>query len=272
VAATHFRWLNVRRPPFDNLLAREAVNYAINRAALSSQDAFMLAGRPTCQLLPPDFPGYVPYCPYTVDPMVSGRWLAPDLSKARALVRQSGTTADRVIFLSIKSPPLLLAKEVIATLRSIGYRATAEAETPGEANGPQQQQLADRAEAGGLNYGEDYVASSDFFGPIVVAARPTWGRPQPTVGGSATRNSTPGPIRRSPSSPSSQVWPQRTGPRSTGSSRTMRLSSRSQICWSRTSWRGGGEPRVQPAVGPADGSAVGALRTVRRTALGTSRA
>ena len=65
--------------------------------------------------------------------MASGRWPAPDLSKARALVRQSGTRGAQVTFLAVNNPPLLLAKEVIATLRSIGYRATAEFMTPAEA-------------------------------------------------------------------------------------------------------------------------------------------
>jgi peptide/nickel transport system substrate-binding protein len=169
-ASTHFLWLNVRRPPFDNLLARQAFSYAINRAALASQDVENLPGRPTCQLLPPDFPGYVPYCPYTLDPVASGRWLAPDLSKARALVRQSGTGGAQVIVLSVtdRGPPGPLVKEVMATLRSIGYRTTTENETRAEADGIDAQRFADRADTGGLIYGADYVAPSDFFGPTVT--------------------------------------------------------------------------------------------------------
>jgi peptide/nickel transport system substrate-binding protein len=168
LASTHFLWLNVHRPPFDNLLARQAFNYAINRGALSAQDAEGLPGRPTCQLLPPDFPGYAQYCPYTLDPVASGRWLAPDLSKARALVRQSGTSGARVTLLTVTGPRQLFAREVVATLRSIGYRATIEAVTRADANGPQQQQLADRAETGGLIYGANYVAPSDVFGQTVT--------------------------------------------------------------------------------------------------------
>ena len=165
--ATRFLWLNVHRPPFDNLLARQAFNYAIDRGALTSQDfdAAMLPGRPTCQLLPPDFPGYLQYCPYTLDPGASGRWLAPDLTKARTLVRQSGTSGAHVTFLTAAGP---VAEEVVATLNSIGYRATLERLTQAEANGPQQQQLADQAEAGGTTWFADYVAPSDFFVPIVT--------------------------------------------------------------------------------------------------------
>jgi peptide/nickel transport system substrate-binding protein len=165
---THFLWLNVRRSPFNNLLARRAFNYAINRAALSSQDIEHLPGRPTCQLLPPDFPGYVPYCPYTVDPVASGRWLAPDLSKARALVRQSGTSGAHVIVQDVTSPGGQLANEVMATLRTIGYRAAPQKMTQAQANSGDLQKFAYRADVGGLIYRVDYVAPSDFFEPTVT--------------------------------------------------------------------------------------------------------
>lgn len=51
----------------------------------------------TCQLLPPGFPGYRPYCPYTVDPDAGGRWKGPDLERAQALVDASGTHGAQVI-------------------------------------------------------------------------------------------------------------------------------------------------------------------------------
>ena len=35
---------------------------------------------PSCQVLPPGFPGYKPYCPYTKNP--GAKWSAPDLAKA----------------------------------------------------------------------------------------------------------------------------------------------------------------------------------------------
>ncbi len=49
------------------------------------------AAQPTCQVLPPNFPGYRPYCPYTANAGAGGAWSAPDLAKARELVRESGT-------------------------------------------------------------------------------------------------------------------------------------------------------------------------------------
>ena len=57
---------------------------------------------PTCQIFPPTFPGYVPYCPYTDHP--DGTWTAPDLAKARELVDASGTVGSRLTVWTARTP------------------------------------------------------------------------------------------------------------------------------------------------------------------------
>ena len=59
---TTYFFLNTRVPPFDDIRARRAVNSAFDRDAFAR-----LLGRayaPTCQILPPNFRGYQPTCPY----------------------------------------------------------------------------------------------------------------------------------------------------------------------------------------------------------------
>ena len=51
--------------------------------------------RPACQLVPPSIPGHLPFCPYTADP-AGGRWTAPDLERARALIEEAGVAGERV--------------------------------------------------------------------------------------------------------------------------------------------------------------------------------
>jgi YVTN family beta-propeller protein len=90
--------LDTHRPPFDHLRARRALNYAIdrNKVAQLASEAEGSKKRPTCQLLPPNFPGYRAHCPYTLDPSADATWTAPDLSKAKELVAASGTAGASV--------------------------------------------------------------------------------------------------------------------------------------------------------------------------------
>ena len=57
--------LNTRQPPFNNLQARQAINYAANRAAYVKIACGSSLAAPTCQILPPNYPSYTSYCPYT---------------------------------------------------------------------------------------------------------------------------------------------------------------------------------------------------------------
>src|SRR5690242_3390197 len=88
---TAYASLNTRLPPFTNLKARQAVNYAIDRARIL-QIFHLASGQATvtCQMLPPGFPGYQGYCPYTTG-AGDAAWHGPDMEKARRLVRESGT-------------------------------------------------------------------------------------------------------------------------------------------------------------------------------------
>src|SRR5260221_368165 len=60
--------LNVNLPPFDNIKARQAFNYAVDRTALVNLFGGPVLASPACQVLPPGFPGYQAFCLYTKDP------------------------------------------------------------------------------------------------------------------------------------------------------------------------------------------------------------
>ena len=90
--------MNTNLAPFDNIKARQALSYAIDRAAIVKLFGGPNLGQPTCQILPPGFPSNVPYCPYTANP--GETWSAPDMEKAKALVAESGTTGQEVAIIS----------------------------------------------------------------------------------------------------------------------------------------------------------------------------
>jgi peptide/nickel transport system substrate-binding protein len=114
---TDFLSLNTRIPPFSNLDARRAVNYAVDRRAVLDLFGGSQYARPTCQALPPNFPGYEAYCPYTQG--------APDLGKARQLIARSGTAGMRVELVGADVRPYdALARHMAGVLERLGYRVS----------------------------------------------------------------------------------------------------------------------------------------------------
>lgn len=94
LSAMWYAPMNTNLAPFDNVKVRQAVNFAIDRNALVKLFGGANLAQPACQILPPGFPGYMPYCPYTANPGTA--WSAPDMEKAKALVTDSGTAGQEV--------------------------------------------------------------------------------------------------------------------------------------------------------------------------------
>jgi len=117
---THGLALNTRILPFSNPLARRALAYAIDRAAVAND--WFTPAEVTCESLPPDYPGHRPYCPYTLRADSSGVWNAPDLATAQDLVRQSHTASTPVTVYALHSNAAGL-QHVVTALRQIGYQA-----------------------------------------------------------------------------------------------------------------------------------------------------
>jgi YVTN family beta-propeller protein len=120
--ATTFVFLNVRRPPFTDVRVRRALNYAVDRERVAALHGSVLLAQPTCQLVPSTVTGYRPYCPYTIAPDASGEWKAPDLAKARALIRESGTRGQTIVVWSF-SYFHRESQYFVSLLKQLGYRA-----------------------------------------------------------------------------------------------------------------------------------------------------
>jgi peptide/nickel transport system substrate-binding protein len=116
--------LNTTRPPFDNPAARTALALAIDRGRLAELVSESEIVEPTCQVFPPNFPGYRPYCLHTVNP-TDGVWTAPALARADELARSSGTVGMKVDMISSADGLFASAARVVAdALKRLGYRVS----------------------------------------------------------------------------------------------------------------------------------------------------
>jgi peptide/nickel transport system substrate-binding protein len=156
-------FLNTRRRPFSSLAARRALNFAVDRTRMvEAWGGGPAAAAVTCQVLPPSVPGYSPYCPYTVGPGQGGGWTAPDLARARSLVRASGTPGDRV---TLWTPPLAPkgASYLKDVLQMLGYRVTVRRVPSPDRYFRLASNPASRAQIGFFPWGGDYPADSASF-------------------------------------------------------------------------------------------------------------
>jgi peptide/nickel transport system substrate-binding protein len=93
---------NTLKPPFDNKLVRQALNYAVDKEAIAQAIFGGKAQVSTCQVLSPSYFGYNPDLkPYPFDP-----------DKAQALLKQSGVDLGKPIDLDVPTATYLQGDEV----------------------------------------------------------------------------------------------------------------------------------------------------------------
>ncbi len=162
-----YLFLNTRQPPFSSLPARQAVNYAIDRAKLLQLFRYAPGqAAVTCQILPAGFPEHQDYCPYTTDPG-DGAWHGPDLARARQLVAASGTANTPVTLWTIDGvagPGV--ESYLVSLLNQLGYHARLRTVSAVQYF----QTVTDtrrKIQAGLQGWGADFPAASTFYIPTL---------------------------------------------------------------------------------------------------------
>jgi peptide/nickel transport system substrate-binding protein len=174
LTGTTYLFLNTKVPPFDDIRARHALNYAADRAAGVRISSRASGAQPTCQILPPNFPGYQPYCPYTLRPRMRREWTSPDLERANQLVAAS---ASRGAVVTVWVPDNHRGEAAFAAtlLRSLGYRARTKRVSDKVYYNPAKGPLNPRrhAQAGLFSWFADYPAASNYFGTFFSCRAPS---------------------------------------------------------------------------------------------------
>jgi ABC-type transport system substrate-binding protein/DNA-binding SARP family transcriptional activator/streptogramin lyase len=172
LAETQAMFLNTRIAPFDRPAVRRAVALAVDRTRLVELAGGPELARPTCQILPLEFPGYYPYCPSTINPGPAGVWHGAALPQARALIAASGTSGATVTVSTIASDPFKLAtgRYFVGLLDALGYHARLRTYPDDHSYYDQVGSGKARSQIGVFGWMADYQAGSSFFGEIFTCA------------------------------------------------------------------------------------------------------
>jgi peptide/nickel transport system substrate-binding protein len=154
-------YLNGTIRPFDDIRARRALNFAVDRRELVKRYTKANGAEPSCQLLPPGFPSYRRYCPYQTG-SATAEYQGPDLEKARQLVRESGTAGVPIVVRAFHGAAHQVATYdgfpayLADVLRSIGYVNVTVNDIPGD---------ADDADYAGYQIFTNFGWNADYLGP-----------------------------------------------------------------------------------------------------------
>jgi peptide/nickel transport system substrate-binding protein len=151
--STYYFFMNWRLPPFNNLKARQAVNYAIDRNQLVN--LFGGLGVPTWNFLPPTYPQYKKISP-TPYPY--------NLQKAKQLVQESGTKGAKVTVYTESDVAVALStgEYLQGQLKKIGYNASLKSLASANYFTIMGNQ-ATKAQIGYTDWFEDYPYPTDWF-------------------------------------------------------------------------------------------------------------
>ena len=160
--------MNTRLAPFDNLKARRAVNLAIDRSALVKIYGGARLATATCQVLPPTLSGYQPYCPYSRSP--GTKWSAPDIERARQLVKESGTAGQKVTLIAEDNAVQKgISTYVQSVLNDIGYQASVKLLSQ-SVQFTYIQNTGNKVQISSTTWYQDYPAPSNFLNVLFSCA------------------------------------------------------------------------------------------------------
>ncbi|MGW1618858.1 ABC transporter substrate-binding protein [Streptomyces sp. NPDC002172] len=168
LTAFWYATLNVNMAPFNNKLARQAINYAVDRSAVVRLYGGANLASPACTILPPGFPGHVDTCDYTKGGGTT--WKAADLAKAKELVKKSGTAGQEVgIVVQDDDVNKSIGQYLQSLLTQLGYKATLK---PLSANiqFTYIQNTKNKVQLALTSWYQDYPAPSDFLNVLLSCA------------------------------------------------------------------------------------------------------
>jgi peptide/nickel transport system substrate-binding protein len=161
-----YLWLNNTVPPLNQPQVRQAINLALNRTLLVRVWGGPAQGRATDQIFPPTMPGWKDYSAYPN---------TPNLTKAKALMKQAGVTARVSLVIRTRSdaPGFTdLAQAVQEQLAPLGIDLKIQS-SPDSVNFGIISTVKNKIPMGINSWTWDYPDGDDYFGPLLDGRRIT---------------------------------------------------------------------------------------------------
>lgn len=156
--STYYFWMNQTTEPFNNQKVREAVNYAVDPAALERVYTGQIVG--TQQILPPGMPGYEKF-----------ELFPHNLSKAKELVAESGVKDKEVtVWTDSESPNNDAGTYYQGVLNEIGLKAELKILNPDNYFTVIGNTSTPNLDTGFADWFEDYPHPNDFFDILLNGA------------------------------------------------------------------------------------------------------
>lgn len=153
--STYYFWMNEERPPFDDLKVRQAVNYAVDSAALERIYSGQLS--PTQQILPPAMPGYekIELYPH-------------DMAKAKQLFKEANPAdKDITVWTDSESPNNDAGAYYQDVLSQLGFNAELKILNADNYFTVIGNETTPDLDTGWSDWFQDYPHPNDFFQPLL---------------------------------------------------------------------------------------------------------
>lgn len=154
--SNYYFWMKATRPPFDDLKVRQAVNYAVDPAALERIYVGSLAG--TQQILPPGMPGYEKFELYP-----------HDLAKAKQMIKEADPAdMDITVWGDNESENEAAAVYYDDVLSQLGFNTTLKIINADNYFTVIGNQSTPELDTGWSDWFQDYPHPNDFFQPLLA--------------------------------------------------------------------------------------------------------
>ena len=154
--STYYFWMNSKEPPFNDVKVRQAVNYAVDSAALERIYAGQIVG--TQQVLPPEMPGYkkIELYPH-------------DLAKAKQMIKEANPSdMDITVWTDTESPNNEAVEYYEDVLKQLGFNTELKVLNADNYFTVIGNETTPNLDTGWTDWFQDYPHPNDFFQPLLA--------------------------------------------------------------------------------------------------------